>query len=95
MFSYFIAMNPNLKFDLKKIFFGMLLSFFILIIIYFVRFEQYYSSLGFSFINISSVISLKITPVVVFLIISLFLALIAVVKITRIKSGPLRPFIYV
>lgn len=95
IFSYFIAINPNLKLRLSIVAMRMSLSFFVLSIFWF-SLQNIFLRAPINYnIIISSVISTKNMWIIFFLVISLFIALIAVVKITSLKSGPLRPFSYV
>nr|AOR87107.1 NADH dehydrogenase subunit 6 [Streptosyllis sp. THS1] len=95
MFSYFIAMNPNMKFDFKLMSMGIFISFSFLFLLFLTSMKESFFNLILSNFYITSIVNNMNLFLISFLVMVLFFALISVVKIVMMKSGPLRPFFYV
>lgn len=94
IFAYFVAIQPNQQIKIIKIIFTLLITtilFYPLSSTYKVPQTQQHASKY----RIIEILTLTNVQILLLLAIVLFLALIAVVKITNIHLGPLRPFKYV
>lgn len=94
IFAYFVSIQPNQQIKILKIVFTFLLTACLFIPIRI----NYITPSSFEQANTLSISELLCTDniqILILLAITLFLALVAVVKITKIYIGPLRPFKYV
>lgn len=93
IFAYFVALAPNQIIEAKIIFILSVATYFSLIFILYPNFIVLASD--FSYLSQSPIIALfSLSNILIFLFLALvlFFALVAVVKIRTIVSGPLRPF---
>lgn len=96
MFAYFSALTPNQPLEIKTIFLSFILATRITSLLFFFR----YSAIPniFSLTNTSTLTSITTlyfsnnSFLLLFLASTLFLILVAVVKIATLSRGPLRPF---
>nr|AVW86181.1 NADH dehydrogenase subunit 6 [Eulepethus nanhaiensis] len=98
MFSYFTALTPNQPLEMKKMCISLILTLFLIMMILFSS-PILNTLLSTQWTSSSNPISILFTSynttLLLFLASILFLALVAVVKITNLPSGPLRSFLYV
>ena len=94
IFSYFVAIQPNQQLGFIKI-----ITISITSLIYFSMLRKKFFIIDYKinnlFLDPSIIITNHYYIIILFLVIVLFLALIAVVKITFSSKSPLRPFLYV
>nr|YP_009131479.1 NADH dehydrogenase subunit 6 [Oasisia alvinae]AIL54839.1 NADH dehydrogenase subunit 6 [Oasisia alvinae] len=94
MFAYFSATSQNSKLEINFLFPSMILMFLMFMMIFILTPPHLNSNFFPSLVNSQSDLFISSNiPILIFLISTLFLALICIVKICLKDKGPLRPFI--
>nr|YP_009131518.1 NADH dehydrogenase subunit 6 [Tevnia jerichonana]AIL54904.1 NADH dehydrogenase subunit 6 [Tevnia jerichonana] len=94
MFAYFSATSQNSKLEINYLFPSMIMMFIMFMLIFTLAPPHLNSNFFLSLVNSQSDLFISSNiPILIFLISTLFLALIAIVKICVKDKGPLRPFI--